>query len=219
MSNKKLLTLLQMVQDIENALPSDPADESSVTGAISALDTVVDTYHAVPTADLATNTQIKHVIGNKSDTTGGTSLVSLVKTVSTAVTGVSNVLATLVGESAVVKEWTLDLSQVAGNYDITTASGDSLVESFAIYVATAAATLDSVKIYTDDTTVFELMTIVEGATANLLEGAQIHTANMNKPFRMTALKKIKYTLAGTTGTGSIKLVLKYYPISASANLP
>lgn len=54
--------------------------ETDVTQLLTDVATI-DGFHDVPTADSATNTQMRDVIGNKTDTTGGNSIVSLIKTV------------------------------------------------------------------------------------------------------------------------------------------
>lgn len=85
-------TQVDAIKTKTDNLPSDPADASDITTAI-----------AVPTADVATNTNMRDVIGNKSDTVAGTSIVALAKQVLSAInsafalTGnavVGNVLAT-----------------------------------------------------------------------------------------------------------------------------
>jgi len=70
-----LVALAKAVKAKTDNLPVDPADES----ALEALIAVIDGYHDVPGADVATNLQIRDVVGNKTDTVAGTSLVALVK--------------------------------------------------------------------------------------------------------------------------------------------
>lgn len=48
-------------------------------GAVTTALAVVDAYHDAPSADSASNSQMRDVIGNKTDTVGGNSIVSLVK--------------------------------------------------------------------------------------------------------------------------------------------
>lgn len=116
------------------------------------------------------------------------------------------------------KEWTLDCSQAAATYDITTATGDVFVERYYVYVATAGATLTSVAIQTNDTTAFALMTAVEGGVANLLAGSNINPANKDKSFKLTSGKKIQFTIAGATGTGSLRLGVIYRPVTTGATI-
>ena len=61
----------------------------------------------------------------------------------------------------VSKERTVNIAQAANTYDITTATGDVMIERFYVYVATAGATMTSVSIQTNDTTPFVLLSAVE----------------------------------------------------------
>jgi len=117
-----------------------------------------------------------------------------------------------------VKEWTLNLAQAAATYDVTTATGDLYIDNFTIYVATAGATFTSVAIQTNDTNIFAFLTALEGAVANITEGKTLVSASTGKPTRLTSGKKIQFTMVGTTGTGSLRLVVKYMPITAGAAL-
>jgi len=130
----------------------------------------------------------------------------------------ADTLAILSSRQTQILEKTLDLSQDANTYDITTASGDVFIEDFVIYVATAGATFDSVSIQTNDTTAYSLMTSEEGAVGSLTAGLNYNTATKGKSIRLTSGKKLQYTIAGSTGTGSIKLELKWRPISAGASI-
>ena len=117
-----------------------------------------------------------------------------------------------------VKEYAINFAQAAGTYDITTAVGDVLIENYCIYVATAGATFTSAALFINDTTPFNLMTAVEGAVANLTAGKNMVPANQGKAMRVTSGKKIQLTMVGSTGTGTAKLVVTYYPISSGATI-
>ena len=56
-------------------LPADPADDSDIDAQLA----VIDEFHDVPAQNSALNAQINEVIGNKTDTTAGDSLVALAK--------------------------------------------------------------------------------------------------------------------------------------------
>lgn len=84
----RLDLLVDAVKAKTDNLPADPADESSLETAITNAHTttnakidVVDGYHDVPAQDAAANVVVRDVVGNKTDTVAGTSLVGLVKAV------------------------------------------------------------------------------------------------------------------------------------------
>jgi hypothetical protein len=125
--------------------------------------------------------------------------------------------------STKLKEFTIDLSQAAGTYDICEADGDILVEQFNTYVSQAGSTFTYATIQTNDDTALFLIDSTDGAVGNLTLGNQIFVnyapLMMNgKSFRLESGKKLQYTINGDTGSGEIKLVLKYREISASAEL-
>ena len=111
----------------------------------------------------------------------------------------------------VSKERTVNIAQAANTYDITTATGDVMIERFYVYVATAGATMTSVSIQTNDTTPFYLLSAVEGAVANIVAGSNINPANKNYSFKLTSGKKLQFTIVGATGTGELRLVAVYRP--------
>jgi len=73
-------------------LPPDPADASVITGqhtnlendhtALAGMIAVLTGYHGLPGVDDVTNALIRDVIGNKTDTVAGTSLMALIKLLS-----------------------------------------------------------------------------------------------------------------------------------------
>jgi len=72
-----IMAILKKIDAKTTNLPSDPADDSDLDTAIGTR--VATTDIAVPTADVNTNTNMRDVIGNKSDTVAGTSLVAISK--------------------------------------------------------------------------------------------------------------------------------------------
>jgi hypothetical protein len=70
-----LVSLAKLIKAKTDNLPADPADDSDLDAAIS----IIDEFHDVPAQDAAANAQINEVVGNKTDTVGGDSLVSIAK--------------------------------------------------------------------------------------------------------------------------------------------
>lgn len=116
-----------------------------------------------------------------------------------------------------VKEFTANLAQAAATYDLCTASGDVLIEDVQFYVSTVGATFTSVAFQTNDTTLLQLLTAVEGAVASLLAQKTLRPAEKQQ-FQLRSGKKIQYTIVGATGTGEIRATVRFRPISAGANL-
>jgi len=75
-------TLATAIKAKTDNLPVDPADDSDIDAQL----VVIDGLHDVPAQDTADNNQVRDVVGNKTDTTGGNSLMSLLKTVDAKVT-------------------------------------------------------------------------------------------------------------------------------------
>lgn len=123
------------------------------------------------------------------------------------------------GPSASTKKFTANLAQAAATYDLATATGgDILIEAVAIYVATAGATFTSTKIHTNQTNDTNLMTVVEGAVANLVAQKVVPIAGANSPVFLASGQKIQYTIAGATGTGSLTVALRYRSLDSGASL-
>jgi hypothetical protein len=118
----------------------------------------------------------------------------------------------------VCKEFSADLSQAAGTYDICAASGGGCyVEDVVVYVTTAAATLTSVSIQTNQANSTTVMSAVEGAVANLISQKVVSLA-LSRPIYLADGQKLQYTIVGATGTGALLVVPKYYPTNSSADL-
>lgn len=125
-----------------------------------------------------------------------------------------------IGHNEKVTEVTLDLSQAAATYDAMTAFGDVLIELISFYVSiVGGGLLTSVSVQTDDTTVQQLLTVAEGAVANLVAQQTLAFAYAKMPIRLQSGKKIQYTIASTgASTGQIKFVVKWMQISSGARL-
>lgn len=115
-----------------------------------------------------------------------------------------------------VKAGTFNLSQVAGTYDILTATGGNVwVEIEQVYVTTAAAGLTSALIETDHTA--GAKSIVASVLLAALTADSLQTIVTSK-FLLPSGKKIRGTIVGTGSGGSISVIVKYAPITAGATL-
>lgn len=118
-----------------------------------------------------------------------------------------------------VKVFTLNLAQAAGTYDLATvnATGGVVIESVQLYESVAGATFTSVAIQSNDTTAVTILTAGEGAVANLTVGKNIAKA-FTGPTYLEASKKLQYTIVGSTGTGTMKAIIKFIPSVAGSDL-
>ncbi len=117
------------------------------------------------------------------------------------------------------KTFTANLAQAAGTYDLaaSNASGGSVIKDVQVYCSAAGATFTSVSIQTNDTTPVVILSVAEGAVANLTAGKNIAKA-FTGPFYMHTAKKMQYTIDGTTGTGTLLVVVRYQPAVAGADI-
>lgn len=124
------------------------------------------------------------------------------------------------GPNWYVADGTLDLSQAANTYDLFTASGDIMSLGTAIISLAAATTFTSVEVSVNFSTAFVILTTANGARANWTSGAAMTTTlGVNqKGLYIPSGKKVQYTIAGSTGTGSGRMVCVYRPLSAGARL-
>lgn len=119
----------------------------------------------------------------------------------------------------VCQEFTANLAQAAATYDLCTASGDIFVQRIGIYVATAGATFTSVTLQSNQTTAFTILNVIDGAVANLVAQKSLATTwSQAFPWSLRSGQKIQYTIAGSTGTGSLRVQIWYAPISGGAGL-
>lgn len=137
---------------------------------------------------------------------------------STFISAVSNL--TALNSARQIVEFTGNLAQATGSYDLcTTSGGDLLIEKVVIYMVTAALTLTSITIQSNDSTPFVILNAADGAVANLLLGKTITTTwPQIQPFTLRNTKKIQFTIVGLTGSGSMKVSFLFAPITAGAIL-
>lgn len=118
-----------------------------------------------------------------------------------------------------IKEFTADLSQAAGTYDLCTASGKIFIpmKDIACYMSTAGGTLTSVAVQTNQTNATVILTAGEGAVASLLaQKVVIHAAE--GAITLESGQKIQYTIVGLTGTGSMKVTIRFTPLTSGGTL-
>jgi len=77
-----VVSIAKQVKAKTDNLPGDPADASDIAASFTTTDAkidVIDGYHDVPSEDSADDAQMRDVVGKKTDTVAGTSVVALVK--------------------------------------------------------------------------------------------------------------------------------------------
>jgi hypothetical protein len=107
-------------------------------------------------------------------------------------------------EDSVVQPGTINLQQAASTYDLFVATGGSVyVEYFSITLPNVNvsddATITSISVITDTTTVITLLSATAGAKANLTANAAFTYA---LPFALPVGKKIRLTIAGGASDAS-----------------
>ncbi len=118
----------------------------------------------------------------------------------------------------IVPQFTMNLAQAAATYDLCTASGgDVIVWGADVYCTVVGATWTSVTIQTNDTTAFTIMNATQGAVANFtaLKNVALTWAQADK-FLLRSGKKIQYTIAGSTGTGSAVVTILGLSVNGGA---
>lgn len=117
------------------------------------------------------------------------------------------------------KVFTANLAQAASTYTLATcnASGGVIILGMEIYCSVAGATFTSVSIQTNDTTAVEFLSSTEGGVANLTAGKNIVKAWVPTTYLHTS-KLIRYTIDGSTGTGTLLVVIRYQPTVAGADI-
>jgi hypothetical protein len=166
----------------------------------------------VPLADSTDNYNMRDVIGNKTDTTSGNSVVGLIKTVDS----VADTILSNQGNPSKLLYKSVSFTATDGTVDLAVATdGDIYIEDVLIYSLTAASDLTSVSLQTNDTNPFVVMSAAEGAAANLTVQTTIKTANSEKSFYLTSGKKLQYTITDA-GAWSAYIVIKYRIISSGS---
>lgn len=120
-----------------------------------------------------------------------------------------------------IAQFTANLAQAAGTYDLCTASAGLIIDlnRLAMYMATAGATLTSVSIQTNQTNATTILSAAEGAVANLTAQKNVVRAVPTiGNLYLAAGQKIQFTIVGATGTGSMLVTIPYVPVVAGARL-
>lgn len=127
-------------------------------------------------------------------------------------------------ENSVVQPGTVDLHNIAGDYDLFTATGGSVyVEYFSITmplvtVADDVGGITGISVQTDTTTVIILLAAAAGVKANLTSLAVFTYAT---PFTLPVGKKIQLTLIGGTADANPTTCItscRYRPINPAGYL-
>lgn len=114
-----------------------------------------------------------------------------------------------------LRKGVFNTSQVAGTYDLLTASGgDVWVEVLSAYVKTAGAGFTTAAINTNHTTPKSVVAATAAASVTLDLAMTVVTAS----FLLQSGKKIQGTIVGTGSGGEIDLVVRYTPVDAGATL-
>lgn len=114
-----------------------------------------------------------------------------------------------------IADFTLNLAQAAASYDLCTATGgDVLIWGMGLFCTVAGATWTSVTVQTDDTTNFVFVDATQGARANFTAGKNVAITwpQVQKPLLRSG-QKIRYTIAGSTGTGTARAQFLYYSLN------
>lgn len=114
-----------------------------------------------------------------------------------------------------IKSGVFNTNQVAGTYDLLTATGgDVYVEVLSSYVKTAGAGFTSVSVDTNHT-------VPKSIVASALLAAVTLDLSMTlvaTSFVLPSGKKIQGTIVGTGSGGQIDVIVRYTPITAGATL-
>jgi hypothetical protein len=116
--------------------------------------------------------------------------------------------------TTLVKEFTINLAQNAGTYDLFTASGDVVIHEITFYVAVAGVGLTSFTVSANDTTVVPFLTIVLLAAITIGKNLTPYSG----PSLLASGKKGQYTIIGNGSAGSITAAVRYSPATAGASL-
>lgn len=115
-----------------------------------------------------------------------------------------------------VKVFTISFAQPAGTYDLCTASGDIDIEAVDIYIQASITGLTSVSVQTNDTSIVQILSALEGLLTNLTGGKNLKS--FTNRFLLASGKKIQYTIAGTGSGGSMKVAVRYMRGAAGADI-
>ena len=162
--------------------------------------------------DSIKNESIRDVVGNKTDTAIGDSLIAQTKSIKEETnlikTGTDNI-ETKQNHRTRLKYVSLSIENTDGTFDLVEADGgDIYIEDVLIYSSIAATDLTSVSILTDDTIPFIIMDSAEGVAENLVAEKTLKTTTSQKSFYLASGKKIQY-IVEDTGTWSAYVLIKY----------
>ncbi len=107
------------------------------------------------------------------------------------------------------KEALVNLNQVAGTYDLVTASGDVLIVGLSLYVSVAGVGFTSVSLQTNQTNATTLLSAAEGVVANVVVEKNMAFAFAAFPVQLRSGQKIQYTIVGDGAAGEISVVFVY----------
>lgn len=197
----------------------------------------IDGLQDVPTADSADNAQARDVIGNKTDTTGGNSLISLVKiidgivdTINTNVSTVDTNVDIIIGNGNVLKTTIADGTTIPNNTQdaaglLATASGDVLIEEITSQRgATDFAGPTNYEFSTDNANGLtgaanpNVTIALSGFTANNTAVATVDGSVKQVPFILEDGKKLYVhgDDAATSAGGTTDFYIKYKGIGTAA---
>ena len=104
----------------------------------------------------------------------------------------------------IAKQFTMNQAQAANTYDLCTATGgDVIIWGMSVYCVVVGATWTATTLQTDSTTNFVFMDATQGARANFTAGKDVAiTWTQVQKVMVRSGNKIRYTISGSTGTGS-----------------
>jgi hypothetical protein len=126
------------------------------------------------------------------------------------------------GAKSTLKSTTIDLQQIAGDYDLFTGAAQDVLITKLVFALPAVnvsddAAITSISIQSDDATPQVIISAVSGAKANLASSAQI---SWTGAILLVATNKIQLTIAGGAADAATvcKVTVEYVPITAGGYL-
>ena len=119
-----------------------------------------------------------------------------------------------------IAQATVNLAQAANTYDLLTCSGGAvLIDAFSLFCTVVGATFTACTIQTDDTVNFVFVDATAGARANFVANSNmaITWAQVQKCYLRSG-QKIRYTITGSTGTGTALATVRYMQLSPASVL-
>ena len=193
------------------------------TSAVAAALAVIDAFHDVPVADVADNTVMSDVIGNKSDTVAGTSIVALSKQIIANIAAVTGYKKTVIADGTTIP----NNSQGAAGLLGTATSGDIMIEEIIWQrAATDFVGPTNYEITTDNVAGLtgaaapQVVATLNKFNANKTGIASIDGSTKQLPFVLESGKKlyIHGDDAATSAGGSTNFYIRYKSLAAGATL-